>query len=36
MENAITRLQMYYGEDVKIEINSTEGSGTEVVLRIPT
>ena len=36
MENAITRLQMYYGDDVKIEINSVEGSGTEVVLRIPT
>lgn len=36
MENAITRLQMYYGDDVKIEINSMEGSGTEVVLRIPT
>ena len=36
MENAITRLQMYYGDDVKIEINSTEGLGTEVILRIPT
>ena len=36
MENAIIRLRMYYGEEVKIEINSEEGRGTEVILHIPT
>lgn len=35
MENAITRLRMYYGDDVKIEINSFVGKGTEVVVWIP-
>lgn len=35
MENAITRLHMYYGENVKIVIESCEGRGTTVRIRIP-
>lgn len=35
MENAITRLHMYYGEDVRFEIESKLGSGTTVRIWIP-
>lgn len=35
MENAITRLYMYYGEKTKVVIESTQGEGTLVQIRIP-
>lgn len=35
MENAITRLHMYYGENVRFEIESKLGSGTTVRIWIP-
>ena len=35
MENAITRLYMYYGEKTEVEIQSRQGEGTLVRIRIP-
>lgn len=35
MENAITRLHMYYGDKVRIEINSWPGQGTRVMMWLP-
>ena len=35
MENAITRLHIYYGESVRIVIESEPGSGTTVRIWIP-
>ena len=35
MENAITRLHMYYGERTRIMIHSKQGEGTLVQIRIP-
>ncbi|RKJ43417.1 sensor histidine kinase [bacterium 1XD8-76] len=35
MENAITRLHMYYGEKTKVKIQSRQGEGTLVRIRIP-
>lgn len=35
MENAITRIHMYYGERAKVRIESRLGKGTEVQLLIP-
>ncbi len=35
MENAITRLHMYYGSQARIEINSSPGQGTEILVWIP-
>ncbi|MCI8381056.1 MAG: sensor histidine kinase [Lachnospiraceae bacterium] len=35
MENAITRLHMYYGERTRIMIHSKQGEGTQVQIRIP-
>lgn len=35
LENAITRLRMYYGEGAEIIINSCPGQGTEVLVWIP-
>ena len=36
MENAITRLRMYYGAGARIEIDSWQGEGTEVRVWIPS
>lgn len=33
--NAVSRMRMYYGEAIHIEINSVPEEGTEVILRIP-
>lgn len=35
MENAITRIKMYYGESADIVINSMLGKGTRVLIKIP-
>lgn len=35
MENAITRLRMYYGEEAEVFIKSSLGSGTTIRIRIP-
>lgn len=35
MENAITRIHMYYGENVDVKIESTIGKGTTVQILIP-
>lgn len=35
MENAITRLHMYYGQNVKVVIESEQGKGTAVRIWIP-
>lgn len=35
MENAITRIHMYYGENVDVKIESTIGKGTTVRILIP-
>lgn len=35
MENAITRLYMYYGEETKVVIRSRQGEGTLIQIRIP-
>ncbi|RGT99278.1 sensor histidine kinase, partial [[Clostridium] leptum] len=35
MKNAIDRLKMYYGEDAEFIIESQEGKGTTIVIRIP-
>ena len=35
MENAITRIKMYYGENTKVEVKSTLNVGTEIVIHIP-
>ena len=35
MENAITRLHMYYGESAKVVIDSKPGKGTTVRIQIP-
>lgn len=35
MENAITRIHMYYGENAKVRIESRIGEGTEVRILIP-
>lgn len=35
MENAITRIQMYYGALAEIKISSGEGEFTEIMIRIP-
>lgn len=35
MENAITRIRMYYGERAQVVIESIEGWGTTVKMRIP-
>ena len=35
MENAITRIKMYYGEDARVSIESTLGKFTCVNIRIP-
>ena len=35
MENAITRLYMYYGEKADVQIDSRPGEGTAVLIRIP-
>lgn len=35
MENAITRMKMYYGENAQVTVKSTLGAGTEVCIRIP-
>ncbi len=35
MENAITRLNMYYGESANVVIESEKGQGTAVEIRIP-
>lgn len=35
VENAITRLQMYYGENGKVRINSVISEGTEIIIYIP-
>lgn len=35
MENAITRLYMYYGKRTKVSIQSRPGEGTRVQIRIP-
>ena len=35
MKNAIDRLKMYYGEDAEFIIESPEGKGTTLVIRIP-
>ena len=35
MENAITRIRMYYGEAAGVHINSTYGEGTKVTIIIP-
>lgn len=35
MENAITRIRMYYGEDAKVLIESKLGQGTTVHIQIP-
>ena len=35
MENAITRLKMYYGDGAKVVVESEEGQGTAVHIFIP-
>lgn len=35
MENAITRIHMYYGENARVRIESLEGHGTTVCIWIP-
>ena len=35
MENAITRICMYYGEKADVQIDSRPGEGTAVLIRIP-
>ncbi len=35
MENAMNRIQMYYGEEGKVEIESQEGEWTKVLILIP-
>ena len=35
MENAITRIHMYYGETAEVRIESQSGQGTTVQIRIP-
>lgn len=35
MENAITRIRMYYGESAKVQIESQPGQGTSVEILIP-
>ena len=35
MKNAITRLEMYYGNQADIEISAVSPHGTRVVIRIP-
>ncbi len=35
MENAITRIYMYYGECAKVQIESEEGSFTRISICIP-
>ena len=35
MENAITRIRMYYGECAKVRIESQLGQGTQVQILIP-
>ncbi|MFA9462685.1 MAG: sensor histidine kinase [Velocimicrobium sp.] len=35
MENAITRIKMYYGENSDIKVVSTLGKGTEIFMKIP-
>lgn len=35
MENAITRIHMYYGETAEVRIESRLGQGTEVQIMIP-
>lgn len=33
--NTVIRLKLYYGEDIKIDMNSTRGEGTEVCVMLP-
>ena len=35
MENAITRIYMYYGEDAKVYVESRVNQGTTIQIRIP-
>lgn len=35
MENAVTRLQMYYGDEASVRITSRPGEFTSIVIRIP-
>ncbi len=35
MENAITRIHMYYGNAAEVSIHSVEGEGTEVIMKLP-
>ena len=35
MENAISRLYMYYGNKASVRINSSLGEGTEIIVLIP-
>ncbi|HHV13613.1 MAG TPA: histidine kinase [Clostridiales bacterium] len=35
MENVISRLYMYYGEEAGVQVNSVLGEGTEVIILIP-
>lgn len=35
LENAITRIHMYYANEAKVQINSAYGEGTEVIIKIP-
>ena len=35
LENAITRINMYYGSRVEVLIKSVEGEGTEVTIKLP-
>ena len=36
VENAISRLYMYYGEQISVKFASTLGEGTEVTILIPS
>ena len=36
IENAITRIRMYYGEQSKVEVSSKEGEGTTILMKIVT
>ena len=35
MENAITRIRMYYGNQARVRVESQSGAGTTVEVRIP-
>ena len=36
IENAITRIRMYYGENSNVEVSSKEGEGTTILMKIVT